>query len=225
MKRNIYMIIIIQCVVIMLMLSGCPTNNESNNSPPKHSMEMEAYKAVLKNNITFYDREEKENLLVSDIIKINESLNNDDDNYYFNIIMHFAILNVDGDEKPIVVLSFGEYKDYSLVLHYNDEIVYGDFNYIRQFNAGTLKTNGTYLETIDVGSYSYDKLQFTDGKLSSINISYHEEDDKQNVSESFSIGDVKVSESEFEDYIDTLEDVTWYELNQTNLETQFNSVN
>jgi hypothetical protein len=116
---------------------------------------MEAYKSVLQNKDSFFSTEGNKN------IYLNEFLKEISAEYSFQVL-HFTVLDMDGDKIPEVVLDISlDGKNYSYfyeILHYMNGRVYG---YNRPYRGlGNLKIDGTYLSSGGGGNNSYNKIIF-----------------------------------------------------------------
>lgn len=99
-----------------------PSESKPENNK---SLAMEAYKIVLQNKIEFYSTETKKKVYLNDFLTNNEIYGTTSKIK----INHFAVLDMDGDRIPEVVLGLtvDENPNFVEVLHYMNGEVYGYF--------------------------------------------------------------------------------------------------
>lgn len=135
------------------------TNSDATGLAENESLEM--YKAVLQNKKQFFSTGDffsgdKKALYLDDLLKNAE----DTENPALKIL-HFTVLDMDGDKAPEVVLELsmgGEYPDFYEVLHIMNGSVYG-YN-IAARGLEELKTDGTLLYSNGASDWGISKLTF-----------------------------------------------------------------
>ena len=190
--------------------SSTSTLNDTQ-SPQKPFL---AYKDVLQNKTEFSTTSYAEN--GTKTIYLDQLLN--DDTFKF---LNFAVLDMDGDKTPEIVIQYcltGDYPypDYVEVLHYSDGIVYGyNFSYRGLY---CLKNDGTFNWSNGADDNGYSKLRFTSNNCEYDDIGYC----KSNLpTGSYFIDNQTVTESEYQAFIknqDNKKDAIWYDFNKKNID-------
>ncbi|MEC0169092.1 hypothetical protein [Paenibacillus graminis] len=247
----------IKCVLLMFLLSisitACSTNksslnlnNDSSSSSNKISdasaptitssahitpseskpennkrLAMEAYKIVLQNKLEFYSIETKKKVYLNDFLTNNEIYGTT------SKINHFAVLDMDGDKIPEVVLglTIDENPNFVEVLHYMNGEVYGYF--FGNDQLCDLKTDGTFRWLSGGLTYNgYGKLRFQTHSCETDKLAYHESSATDESSTTFAIAyyinNKLVTEDSYKAFVkeeDAKRDVTWYEFSQENIST------
>lgn len=247
----------IKCVLLMFLLSisitACSTNKSSLNlnndsssssnkisdtsvptitsssritpseSKPENnkSLAMEAYKKVLQNKIEFYSIETKKKVYLNDFLTNNEIYGTT------SKINHFAVLDMDGDKIPEVVLglTIDENPNFVEVLHYKNGEVYGCF--FGNDQLSDLKTDGTFRWLSGGLTYNgYGKLRFQTNSCETDKLAYHESSATDESSTTFAIAyyinNKLVTKDSYKAFVkeeDAKRDVTWYEFTQENIST------
>ena len=109
-----------------------------------------AFRAVLEGRATFYFPETDRNI---DITHIHEVLSCDR--------FDFSILDLDGDGVQEAVLRSDDYAQYSVILHWDTDTLYGYSFYIRSLNALTLKEDGTFSFSSSAFEGGWGRLSFS----------------------------------------------------------------
>ncbi|MCR8656892.1 hypothetical protein [Paenibacillus endoradicis] len=190
-----------------------PENNKS--------LAMEAYKIVLQNKIEFYSIETKKKVYLNNFLTNNEIYGTT------SKINHFAVLDMDGDKIPEVVLGLtvDENPNFVEVLHYMNGEVYGCF--FGNDQLSDLKTDGTFRWLSGGLTYNgYGKLRFQTNSCETDKFAYHE---SSATDESFTIFAIAyyinnklVTKDSYKAFVkeeDAKRDVTWYEFSQENIST------
>ncbi|MCE3198725.1 hypothetical protein [Paenibacillus sonchi] len=228
----------IMCVLLMFLLSISSSNKISDTSVPtitssahitpsesklenNKSLAMEAYKTVLQNKIEFYSIETKKKVYLNDFLTNNEIYGTT------SKINHFAVLDMDGDKIPEVVLGLtvDENPNFVEVLHYMNGEVYGYF--FGNGQLSDLKTDGTFRWLSGGLTYNgYGKLRFQTNSCEIDNLAYHESSATNESSTTFAIAyyinNKLVTEDSYKAFVkeeDAKRDVTWYEFSQENIST------
>ncbi|MFS0915788.1 hypothetical protein [Brevibacillus sp. 179-C 1.1 NHS] len=247
----------IKCVLLMFLLSisitACSTNKSSLNlnndsssssnkisdtsvpaitssahitpseSKPENnkSLAMEAYKLVLQNKIEFYSIETKKKVYLNDFLTNNEIYGTT------SKINHFAVLDMDGDKIPEVVLGLtvDENPNFVEVLHYMNGEVYGYF--FGKDQISDLKTDGTFRWLSGGLTYNgYGKLRFQTNSCEIDNLAYHEssatDESFTTFATAYYINNKLVTKDSYKAFVkeeDAKRDVTWYEFSQENIST------
>jgi len=190
---------------------------------------IDAYKNVLENKAAFVETTIKEDFTTADKMRkfyLNDFLNGGPygtNPEYPLKIRHFAVVDMDGDKIPEVVLELkvgGEGADFREVLHYYNGEVYGYFCGIRSLSG--VKADGTFGVSGGAGDWGFEKLRFTGNTVETVRLGDCQSNSTQDV-ESYFVNDKPVTEEAFQHYVDeqgAKEDVVWYEFSQENIETQ-----
>ncbi|SHI22660.1 hypothetical protein SAMN02745823_03620 [Sporobacter termitidis DSM 10068] len=194
--------------------SPAATNNPSSSDGV--SAALGAYKAVLENKSEFYSTESKKNVLFDDFLANKE---------IYGIVFkpeRFAILDMDGDKVPEVVIELqaGEFFE---VLHYDKDSVKGYLYGIRQL--GQLKADGTFSWSNSASNWGYGKLSFEaagDNKIDKTG--YVDGDVNNSASTAYYVDNKSVTEDEFNSFSkkqDAKQDAPWHEFSQKNIDAEF----
>jgi hypothetical protein len=136
----------------------------------------------------------------------------------FNLeIKEFAIIDMDGDRLPEVILS--DNAGCRLVLHYDNDIHADSFEFHGMI---TLKKDGTFFWLVGAGSWGYSKLQFINGTYEKKYLCRHRFDfDSDNeLCSVYYLNDEEVSQKDYDLFVaeyEQKEDADWYEFNETNI--------
>jgi hypothetical protein len=195
-----------------------PSESKPENNK---SLAMEAYKIVLQNKIEFYSIETKKKVYLNDFLTNNEIYGT------ASKINHFAVLDMDGDKIPEVVLglTIDENPNFVEVLHYMNGEVYGYF--FGNDQLSDLKTDGTFRWLSGGLTYNgYGKLRFQTHSCEIDNLAYHESSATDESFTTFAIAyyinNKLVTEDSYKAFVkeeDVKRDVTWYEFSQENIST------
>lgn len=136
--------------------SPAQSNSPSGKVPAENNSNSvaEAYKAVLQNKAEFFSTDDSKNLLLNDFLVKEKN------NGVIYKITHFAVVPMDGDKIPEVVLELtvGNYPEFYEILHYMNGKVYG---YTRVYRAlEGLKTDGTFWASGGASDNECEKLRF-----------------------------------------------------------------
>lgn len=186
-----------------------------DRSNPDVAAALEAYKAVFNNSKNFsftYDEElerYKENMSLSELIEFFS-------NHHNAPLSHFALIDLDRDNVPEIVLALGYYRDSFVILHYHDERVNAFHFYIRSFNS--LKADGTFLSSSGAMENYHSKITF-------IGNTYAEESYTHGHSfDVYYVYGQKVTKEEYTEAFNKEESkpkVTWYEYSDENIKKLF----
>jgi hypothetical protein len=197
-----------------------PSESKPENNK---SLAMEAYKIVLQNKIEFYSIETKKKVYLNDFLTNNEIYGTTSKIK----INHFAVLDMDGDKIPEVVLGLtvDENPNFVEVLHYMNGEVYGYF--FGNDQLSDLKTDGTYRWLSGGLTYNgYGKLRFQTNSCETDKLAYHESSATDESFTTFAIAyyinNKLVTKDSYKAFVkeeDAKRDVTWYEFSQENIST------
>ena len=195
-----------------------PSKSKPENNK---SLAMEAYKKVLQNKIEFYSIETKKKVYLNDFLTNNEIYGTT------SKINHFAVLDMDGDKIPEVVLGLtvDENPNFVEVLHYMNGEVYGYF--FGKDQISDLKTDGTFRWLSGGLTYNgYGKLRFQTNSCEIDHLAYHESSATDESFTTFAvayyINNKRVTKDSYTAFVkeeDAKRDVTWYEFSQENIST------
>lgn len=186
-----------------------PSDNEPASDP---------YQAVLLNNATFFSTDSKKDVLLNDFLTNKE--------LYETVfeVSRFAVLDMDGDQAPEVVLELtvqGNPQFYE-VLHMKDGTVYG-YNIVFR-GLLMLKADGTFSYSGGAADNGYGKLTFQPDSYETTVLGYMESsqnDDGMTIS--YYIDNQPVTEEAYGAFSkeqDAKEDVVWHEFSQANIEAE-----
>ena len=197
--------------------ASTPSDSKSENNTK--DLAMEAFKSVLQNKTEFFNTDYKKNAYLKDFLT-----NNGVYETTFKL-KHFAVLDMDGDKIPEVVLELtpGDYVDFYEVLHYLNGKVYGHIYGIR--SLGDIKADGTFAWAGSAAYNGYGKLKFkSDGSVTTDNIGYHDSKNNNGVVTTTSfINNQSVTEKAYEAFIkeqDGKKKATFYDFSQENIEKE-----
>ena len=145
------------------------TSSDSKAENNTKALVMEAFKSVLQNKVKFFNTDYKKNAYINDFLAKNGVY---DTTFKLN---HFAVLDMDGDKIPEVVLELtsGTNVDFYEVLHYLKGEVNGYIFGIR--SLGDIKADGTFVWANSAFYNGFGKLKFqSDGSVTTDNIGYHD---------------------------------------------------
>ena len=180
---------------------------------------MEAYKAVLRNEMTFYSTDNEKHYKLKDFDYW------DDTSSHKLKASHFAVVDMDADGIPEVVLKLSTGFDGSFeVLHYENGTVYG-FNFVFR-GLLSLSKDGMYFGSSGASDNSV-------LKASSIKDTYKAEEAAHSKSGldsngaftvSYYIGKSKVTEDQYYAFCENVYDnpAVWHEYNEANIASAFN---
>jgi len=139
-------------------------------------------------------------------------------------VTHFAVIDLDQDGTPEVVLNCGargiDY--YTVVLRYQDGTVYGYTCVYRMFNQ--LKTDGTFSFSSSAAESGFGTASFTTAVFLTNMIAYSlsDTDSSGNMTISYFVNQASATEDEFNTAIQqqvAKTDVTWYDFTTANIES------
>ncbi len=180
---------------------------------------MSAYKDVLLNNATFISTGNNE------VMTLNQSLSAFMDYLDPMTISQFAIINLDSDGIPDVVLSL----DIGVkILHYQDGLIYGYDLVDRAFMD--LKTDGTFSFSSGSADNGFGSISFTNTGYTINKIAYSESsvDLNGDVNEVYYLGQKSATMDEFYEAVNQQKDKhyeIWYDYTNSNIETQLSVPN
>lgn len=224
-------IIVLLVLMISISVTGCSNSKGSSNldnksestntklsSDDNKNSAMEAYKAVLLNNVEFYSTDNKKNVYLNDFLTNKEIYEN-----VFEIV-HFAVVDMDGDGMPEVILELkaGSNVEFYEVLHYMNNKVNGYIQVLRGF--GNLKADGTVSYSDSAFSNGYRKLNFDENASEDHILGYKNTESKNNVeTKTYFINNKPVTKDSYNEFIkeqDEKKDAVWYEFSKDNIETK-----
>lgn len=186
-----------------------PSDNEPASNP---------FQDVLLNNATFFSTDNKQDVFLNDFLT-SKAL-------YETVfeVSRFAVLDMDGDQTPEVVLELtvqGNPQFYE-VLHLKDGVVYG-YNIVFR-GLQMLKADGTFSYSGGAADNGYGKLTFQPDSYETTVLGYMESsqnDDGMTIS--YYIDNQPVTEEAYDAFSkeqDAKEDVVWHEFSQANIEAE-----
>ena len=169
---------------------------------------MEAYKAVLQNKATFFSTDNKKNVYLNDLLTNKE--------LYGTIfkVTHFAVLDMDGDNIPEIVLELtvGSDVQFYEVLHYMNNEVYGYIQVLRGLQE--LKADGTFNYSNGALDNGYGKLRFKSDICETDILGYCQPSTYDSTTELYFINNKSVTEELYKIHIKEQEGkkgVVWYD--------------
>ena len=181
-----------------------------------HAVVMEAYKAVLQNEVTFYSINNKKNYKLNELKdERNEQLE----------VKSFAVVDMDSDGMPEVVLDLGGPYYGVLVLHYEEGNVYG-FNTSYTYY---LSNDGTYNGSLQAWYFTYCKVtSITKDTYKVETLARVEVEDIEAEGDPFFyIGESKVTKDEHDAFIQSLlesrqeNEAVWHDYTYENIASFF----
>jgi uncharacterized protein YecT (DUF1311 family) len=192
--------------------------NTKQPSENNKNLAMNAYKAVLQNKAEFYSTDNKKNIYLNDFLT-NKKL------YDTTLkVTRFAVLDMDGDKIPEVVLELtaGDYPEFYEILHYMDDKVYGYFKVYRGLEM--LKVDGTFWSSGGASDNECGKLRFNSNAYETDVLGYMKSSqDNGNLTISYSINNKPVTKEAFDSFTkeqNGKKGVDWYELSESNIKTK-----
>lgn len=136
----------------------------------------------------------------------------------------FALLDLDGDEIPEVVIELSDdYPYFYEVLYFEDGNMYGHILPLRQFND--LKEDGTFSWSASASNSGYGSLRFSASEYVVENLAYTETGmDGENVAMSYFIGDESVTRERYDAFVAEQDDkpaAQWHSYTQEDIEEAF----
>jgi hypothetical protein len=198
---------IIVLTVILFSLTACSEKNEYETSPI-----MEAFIDVLENNMPFIVDFQNEHILVSDYMKTW------DEGFY---IVQFAIVDMDGDGVPEVIIQSPNHI-FRMVFHYWNGEIYGYTFGFREMQ--TVDKNGTFISSGSAFNTNLNKLEFINGTYEKTIMAYSDLNRNDN-SMMYFIGNEQVPEEEWRYFLDEYytEDVEWFSFAAETFRDDFNT--
>ncbi|WP_157261819.1 hypothetical protein [Paenibacillus sp. A3] len=210
--------------------SSIPINNPSESKieniktqmpseDNKNYSVLEAYTAVLQNKVNFSSTDNKKKVYLNDFLT-NEEI------YGTTFkVTRFAIIDLDGDKIPEVVLELtpGKYPEFYEVLHYMEGSVYGYIQVYRGFQD--LKSDGTFRYSNGVSNNGYGKLSFESNAYKTDILGY--QNTSSDGTTTFFIKNKPVTEEAYNSFTkeeDGKKDVVWHEFSDKNIETELSKI-
>jgi len=201
--------------------SNSKTENIKTQTPPENNKNysiLEAYKAVLQNQVNFISTDNKKNVSLNDFLTNKE--------IYGTIfkVTHFTVVDMDGDKIPEVVLELspGNYPEFYEVLHYMNGKVYGYIRVLRGLER--LKMDGTFGYSNGASDNGYGKLRFDSNACETDILGYSESShNNDSTTISYFINNKPITKESFNSFMkeeDGKKDVVWYEFSQSNIEKE-----
>ncbi len=202
-----------------------PSPNEDNENqeptqPSENNTIMETYKAVLQENTELFSVDANKTLNIN---QLNQSVS--DDSSVTTKATKFAIVDLDNDDKPEVILWLSVNNDdyYGFeVLRYQNGVVYGYTLRYRSFMD--LKANGTFSFSSGAADSGFGTVKFTENTYSIDKITYSESsyDSNNNMNISYFVDHESATEDAFLSAVkrqSEVADATWYDYTDDNIET------
>ena len=205
-------------LALLLPLAGC------NVRTGKQAKAMEAYHAVLLNEMTFCDVSYPQNQHYT----LKDKFSDWDSDYGDPpFVERFAVVDMDGDGIPEVVLQFANLQGDLAVLHYEDGTVYG-FNFGYRSGLYDVKEDGIHFGSSGAADNGYYRLAFNKDKYENIALAHTAsgKDANGNYVVTCYIGEKEVTEEEYELFAEQLskkKSATWYDFTGENIASLFPS--
>lgn len=192
-------------------------NNNNNNNTAETPLK--AYKAVLQNKSEFYNTNAKKTVTLSNFLA---------NNGYVECVFkapHFAVLDMDGDKVPEVVIELAignNYGEFYEVLHYTDGKVYGYLFPIRCLTG--IKTDGTFGYSSGARDNGFGKLSFQGSTCITDSIGYKKSEGSTQQYELYFIDNKQVTPDKYNSFQKEQEDkkeTTWYVFCQNSIDEKF----
>lgn len=202
-----------------------PTHTASNEAEYTTVIDLalEAYKDVLENKSEFYSTQDKKDVLLSDFfVDLGNSVGS---NVNFKAT-HFAILDMDGDKVPEVVVEVSLYSPvYFEILHFMNGTVYG-YN-IPHLGFEMLKSDGTFWSLEGTSGSRCETLIFNSNTYETDVLAYIESSNiENNINVSYFINNNSVTKESFMTYMyehKQKPNAPWHEFSQANIDAEFKS--
>ena len=223
------LLLVIGTLVLLLLLTACGESDPQESTSPSESGSsqvsetltppssqipsenaMDVYKSVLQSKSEFFSVEANQNL---DMTRLSQALTSDIS--LAATVLRFAVIDLDSDGTPEVVLwmKLGENDSVgSIVLNYQDGIVYGHTLFTRQF--GDLKTDGTFQSSGGAGSYGICTIAFDKNGYTIDQFTYREDS-------SYYVDHRSATEQEFNAAFNShseKQNVEWHDFTDANIE-------
>jgi beta-lactamase regulating signal transducer with metallopeptidase domain len=194
---------------------------KSENTKPQaiaNDPVLEAYNAVLQNKVEFFSTDNKKKLYLKDFLTNKEIYETT------FTVTHFAVLDMDGDKVPEVVLelSVGGEPQFYEVLHYTNNAVNG---YLIVYRGLTeLKADGSFLFSSGAADSGVGKLKFEATAYTTDMLGYSQSSqDGDNLTISYFINNQSATKKAFDSFMNEQtgkKNAVWYKFSQTNIETE-----
>ncbi|MCL2774408.1 MAG: hypothetical protein FWD71_13825 [Oscillospiraceae bacterium] len=207
--------VLLTIIIVGIVNVSLPVHGENNvTNVTEYNKAIESYKALLQN-------EKKFNFDNKNYCYLDEFLGNVD-TYGENLIkVRFAILDIDDDNLPEIILQTSDVWNGRILFKYdskNDTFYTDTWNY----RVGSIKKDGT-LFWISAPSWIY-RLNFSNGSyeqrmLAHIDFDYSPDGNTYNIL--YYVNDRQVSEEEYSLFWaeqEQKEDVDWYDFNEANID-------
>lgn len=192
-------------------------NTKTQLTSDKNSV-WESYKAVLQNKAEFFSTDNKKNIYLNDFLTNKE--------IYGTVfkVTHFAVLDMDGDKVPEIVLELtaDNNPEFYEVLHFMNGTVYGYIVVYRGLEV--LKANGTFSYSNGVADNGCGKIIFESDayKIAALGFSKSSQGNP-NLNVSYFINNKPVTKEAFDSFMneqDRKKDAAWYEFSQKSIDTE-----
>lgn len=192
------------------------TTSDSKSERDENSLVLESYKSVLENKENFFSTDNDKSVSLNDFL-----INNGIYEATFKLT-HFAVLDLDGDKIPEVVLELtvGDNVEFYEVLHNVNGKVNGYLRVLR--GLGQLKEDGTYMYSSGASDWGFAKLKFeANGTITDDKLGYCEPNqNSDSTTESYFIQNKSTTEDLFKSFVDEQnrkKEVVWYDFSQDNI--------
>jgi len=193
------------------------SDSKSTQASSEKKLVMEAYKAVLQNKTTFFSTDNKKNVYLKDLLTNKE--------LYGTVfkVTHFAVLDMDGDNIPEVVLELtvGNDVQFYEVLHYMNNEVYGYIQVLRGLQE--LKADGTFNYSNGALDNGYGKLTFKSDICETNILGYCQPSTTDSTTELYFINNKSVTEELYKSYVKEQggkKDAVWYDFTSEYIEKE-----
>lgn len=186
---------------------------------------LKAFKSILQNKSEFYNTDAQKNQYLKEFLANNGAFD------CILKILHFTVLDMDGDKIPEVIIKLAinghDYEDFYEVLHYIDDKVYG---YIFSNRClGGVKADGTFIYSGGASDNGFGKLKFQGSTCVTESIGYKESEgskDDNTPNEIYFIDNKQVTSDKYESFVTeqfAKKEAIWFDISPKSIEKELST--